>query len=399
LLVHIGRRQPANSPLALAPTQAAVVHRPLFAHVYVENRCHLQCDHCYESDDAYPQRPSDMTVDDYDALFAQLKELGALVVTLSGGEPFLRKDFLDIVERARKHRLFIRIYTSGTLMTPERLQRMKALSVNEVHVSMYSHDAATHDAFTHHAGSWHKSVQALCDLNALGIKSVLKANVTTFNVDFLDELLALATSVGADLQLDPTIKPKQNGDRSALRYAVPPVELAQKVLARPELHRFVSLEEAEGLCDGSNHRRGGGAMCAAGTKIITIHADGSVAPCTMFPFASGQVKTDRLVDIWENAPLFQNVRKLRFSDMTDCQTCSIERTCDPCMAYAIIENGDHRTCNTSSRQHAEAVSVHSKRVARAHHKMSAGRALPVVGNVEVPGLDPKRSNGGVVTEV
>jgi AdoMet-dependent heme synthase len=399
MLVQIGKRQPASSPLGVADDDAGTKFAPMFAHIYVENRCHLKCDHCYESEESYPQEPSSMSLADYDALFLQLRELGALVVTLSGGEPFLRRDFLDIVELARRHRLFIRVYTSGTLLDEAKADRMKALAVNETHVSIYSHDADTHDAFTHHPGSWRKSVRALELLRERGMKTVLKSNVTTFNVDHLDELLALANAVGADLQLDPTIKPKQNGDRSALRFAVAPEVIAHKVLARPEFHRYVPLEEAEGYCDGVNHRRGGGSMCAAGTKIITIHADGTVAPCTLFPFGNGNAKTERLVDVWRNSPLFRNVRNQRFNDMHECTSCSLERTCDPCMAYAIIENGDHRTCNTSSRNHAEAVLVHSRRMTRADAKGNRGYALPVIAGHDVPGLDKSLSNHGVVTEI
>jgi AdoMet-dependent heme synthase len=399
MLVQIGKRDARTEALGNVRAERKAP-TPTFAHIYVENRCHLHCDHCYESEDAYPPEPSALSVADYDKLFAQLKSMGIFVVTFSGGEVFLRKDFLDIVELARKHRFFIRVYTSGTLLTEEKVARMRALGVNEVHVSMYSHDAATHDAFTHHIGSWEKSVNGLQMLHDVGIKTVLKSNVLTFNVDHLDELLALAKKVGADLQLDPTVKPKQNGNTDAMRYAVSPEQIALKVLARPAFHRYVSLEEADGLCDGTNHRSGRDmGMCAAGSKILTVHADGNISPCTLFPLAAGNVLTDDIRAVWSDSPLFRNVRAQRFDDMTDCKTCDVARTCDPCMAYGLIENDDHRTCNTSSRRAAEALTVFAKHMTSADRKMTRGKTLPIVGNVEVPGLNQQSSNTGVVTEI
>ena len=91
--------------------------RPMFAHLYVENRCHLKCQHCYETEDTFPhEKEHALSLSDYARIFDELAGLGVLVVTLSGGEVFLRRDFLDIVELARKKRFAVRIYTSGTLI-------------------------------------------------------------------------------------------------------------------------------------------------------------------------------------------------------------------------------------------------------------------------------------------
>ena len=313
-------------------------------------------------------------------------------MTLSGGEVFLRRDFLDIVELARKKRFAVRIYTSGTLIDEEKADRLKALQVSEIHISVYSPDPAVHDAFTGIPRSWEKSTRALKMLRERGLRTVLKANVLTINVDALEGLLALAQDLDADYQLDPTVKPKMNGDTSALRYAVSPEVLAQKVLSRPELHKFVSLEEAEGICDGQNPRTGGGGMCAAAMGLITVHADGGVSPCALFPVSGGNARSERIEDIWKSSPLFETVRNQTFAGMTSCSSCSVQAGCSPCMAYALVEHGDHRACNASSLQYAQATAEHARLLKRAHEKNSAGHPLPLVGDATVPDLDPERSS-------
>lgn len=364
--------------------RAAAVSRPLFAHIYVENRCHLRCAHCYESEESHPGHHH-LDIDDYADVFDQLAALGVFVLTFSGGEPFLRRDFLDIVELARKKRFAVRIYTSGTLITPEKADRIRDLKVQEVHISVYSHDAEVHDGFTGIPNSHKKSIAALKMLEERGVHTVLKANIMTFNVDHLDELIDLAKSLGADYQLDPSVKPKMNGDRSPLRFAVPPEELRDKVLWRPDLQSVLSMEQAEGMCDGENPRKGkDGGMCAAAKGLITVNADGTISPCAMFPTNGGSFRDQRIEDIWFRSSLFEAVRRQRFDDMKECPDCEVRATCAPCMAYALVEHGDQTACNTSSRQYATGQHLLAGRMLKAQKKNTRGRALTIVGDLDVP---------------
>jgi radical SAM protein with 4Fe4S-binding SPASM domain len=367
----------SRSSIDDAIARGAARGTPLFAHVYVENRCNLKCAHCYESEDSHPHE-AHLSLDDYARIFDELAALGVLIVTLSGGEPFLRRDFLDIVELARKKRFAVRIYTSGTLLTPEKCDRLRDLKVQEVHISVYSPHADAHDRFTGIPRSHEKSVRALEMLHERGIHTVLKANVMTFNVDDIDGLIALAKAKGADWQLDPTVKPKWNGDRSPLQFAVSPALLRDKVLWRPDLQSVPSLENAAGLCDGENPRKGqNGGMCAAGTKLISVWADGQLSPCAMMPKATAPAGRS-VVDVWKNDPLFRSMRGQRFDDMKQCPTCDVRSTCEPCMAYALVEHGDMTDCNSSSLQYATGRRLLAERMVRTERKARSGRELKVL---------------------
>ena len=352
---------------------------PRFGHIYVENRCNLKCQHCYESEETHPAYQG-LDLTSYSSILRQLAEMGVFVVTFSGGEPFLRRDFLDIVALARRERFAVRIYTSGTLITEPKAQRIRELNVQEVHLSLYSHDAEVHDAFTQIPGSHAKTLRAFRLLRAAGVKTILKSNIMTFNVDHLDELIAVAKEMGADYRFDPTVKPRMNGDMSPLRFAVSPDELRRKVLWRADLASALSAEEAEGICDGENHRAGkDGGMCAAATQLITVNADGTLSPCAMFPSHGGSFREAPLREIWERSSLFRQVRNQRFDDMNSCGTCEVQASCDPCMAYALVEHGDQRACNSGSRQYAEGKTALALQMRDTQRKSRKGRALPIFG--------------------
>jgi radical SAM protein with 4Fe4S-binding SPASM domain len=327
--------------------------RPFYAHLYVENRCHLSCDHCYETEDTHPGDDT-LTLDQYGDLFDELAELGVMVLTLSGGEPFLRKDFLDIVALARHKRFAVRIYTSGTPITADKADRMQELGVSEVHISIYSHVAAVHDKFTGMAGSHTRSVRAMQMLVERGIRVVMKTTLMTINVDAIDDLVSLAEGMGVDYELSPGLRPKMNGDRAPLEYALTAEQIAQTVHRHPKLGEQMDRERAESLCNGENPRAGGGGLCGAGSKLLSVWADGSIAPCALFPVAGGRFGEERVVDIFQRSTLFTSVRAARWADQTSCGSCEVSSGCTPCMASALSEQDDHRACSAASHRLATA---------------------------------------------
>lgn len=385
-LVHIGRpRSEARAEEERRVRWAKL--RPDAALVYVENRCHLSCEHCYESEQSHPPGLG-LAVDDYARIFDELASLGVLRLTLTGGEIFLRKDLFDILALARKRRFFVILYTSGTLIDEKKADGLRDLKIGEVHVSVYSHDAAVHDAFTGVVGSHAKSVRALRLLKERGVRTVLKSNLTTFNVDALDELVQLAVDVGAEWQLDPTVRARMDGDPLPLKYALSPEQLRRKVFSRPDLAAHFRVRSAEQICRGERELMDeSDAMCGAAQSTLAVGADGSVLACGFFPVAAGNLKDRPLADIWFGSEQLDRVRRMRFDTMSACPTCDVKSTCTPCMAQSLVDNQDIGACNDTSRRLAEGMRELAHHKARANEKMSRGRALVVLDpHFEPPAL-------------
>ncbi len=372
--------------------------RPTNVQVYLENKCHLRCQHCYESSESHPH-DQHLSLDEYDALFGELAALGGLLLTFTGGEIFLRKDALDVVALARKHRFAVTLFTSGTLIDEARADRIKELKVSEVHISVYSHDASLHDAFTRSPGSHARSVRALDLLRARGVRTVLKANVLRFNIDALDELAAFAKSLGADIQLDPSVRTRMDGDRAPLEYAVSPDEIMRRLLVRPEIAPAFRKHQPEQLCSGDRSvLDGDDVMCGAARDTISIGADGSVSACGYFPVAAAAWQPGSLRDIWLGSAHLDDVREMTFGKMRDCPSCDVKTTCNPCMAYGLVEHGHLGACNSASRHGAEAVRGLAELSARANTKLSRGRMLAIVGERDVAPVAPLQTRPMLNTE-
>lgn len=379
-LLQIGRKSAA--PRLIDDKDAAQWHslRPRNAHLYVENKCNLRCEHCYESEETHPGHVR-VSLEDYELIFDGLAELGVFVVTLSGGEPFLRRDFLDLVALARKKRFAVRIFTSGTLIDERKADRLRELNVTEVHISVYSHDPEVHDQFTGTPGSHARSMRAIRLLREREILTVMKTTVMTINVDHLDELVEIAKRHGVQLQLAPDVYRRNSGDGAPLELAVSSEALAEKVFSRPELVDYVHGKRFDSSdCHGDGQWKGRKSLCGAAKSTVTVGADGKLYPCSMFQAAGGDTREHSLVDIWYRSRLFDTIRRRTFQDMHHCPTCQVRGACNPCMAYGEIENGDWRACNTTSRTTARGVVLVAEQHARAERKMARGRPLPLLGD-------------------
>src|SRR5215469_14005646 len=95
-------------------------NHPILAHVVVTRRCNLACTYCNEFDDFSKPVPTDEMLRRID----RLAELGATIITQSGGEPLLHPDLDKIIARVRSHGILAGMITNGYLLTPERIHQL-----------------------------------------------------------------------------------------------------------------------------------------------------------------------------------------------------------------------------------------------------------------------------------
>ena len=171
---------------------------PLSAMIEVADRCNEACVHCYQ----VQGQKGEMSTDELRRVMDELSELGVIFLTISGGEPTLRKDFLELVEHARKRRFAVKIYSNGLRIDEKLAQRLGQLAVQEVQLSLYSRKPEVHDAVTRVPGSFQRTVQAAKHLRAAGVAVVLKSPLMSVNQDDVTAYADWVRSLGADYSMD-----------------------------------------------------------------------------------------------------------------------------------------------------------------------------------------------------
>src|SRR3984885_4525030 len=123
---------------------------PLSVHLDITYRCNERCVHCYLDHDDH----GEMTTAEIKKLLGELAEAGVFLLTLSGGEIMVRKDFFEILEYARELMFVVKLKTNAILIGPREADRIRDIGVDGIQVSIYSHRPEVHDAVTKVAGSF-----------------------------------------------------------------------------------------------------------------------------------------------------------------------------------------------------------------------------------------------------
>ena len=130
-------------------------------------RCNLDCRHCYHV------LLSDNVMETFEVkrVLDELAALGTLEVTFTGGEPLLRRDFVEIVQYAVETAGFsVKVFSNLTLLVEETADALAALPLNSVETTILGPDAESHDALARVSGAFDKTVAAIRMLKERGVR-------------------------------------------------------------------------------------------------------------------------------------------------------------------------------------------------------------------------------------
>ena len=310
--------------------KALKLNIPLSVQLDLTYRCNERCIHCYLDHDDH----GEMTTVEIKDLLDQMADAGVFYLTISGGEILMRRDFFEILEHARKRTFCIKLKTNGILIRKKEADRIKALGVESVQISIYSHLPEVHDAITKLPGSLADSIEAVRRLRAHGIHVVMANVLMVKNADDYAGVRALAAELGAQFILDPTITPMMDGDRGILSLNVD--EAALREVFRNEA-LVGNVEEFCAPPQGPDEDALDMLPCSAGHTACYVSPYGDVYPCVQFPLPSGNVRRTKFVDIWRNSPQLNEVRSITLRDMPSCSVCTHGGTCTRCPGLAYME--------------------------------------------------------------
>jgi len=324
-------------------------HRPLSVHFDLTYRCNERCVHCYLDHDDH----GELTTAECLKVLDDLARSGALFLTFSGGEIFLRPDLYEILAAARRLHFDISLKTNALLVTAERAARLREFGVRRVQISVYSDIPAVHDAITKVPGSLQRTLAAIPILLAHGLQVKLACPLMQGNLMAYRGVMALAEKLGIPYILDLTITPMMDGSGGPLAHRAS-VSSLLPVLQDPLLHAckpqpsaqttsaMNALPPALGsvVSSGIESKAYEDLPCSAGHNSCYISPYGDVFPCVQLPQAAGNLRREKFDDIWYHAPQLERLRAIRESQLPICSRCEIRIYCERCPGLALMEGGD-----------------------------------------------------------
>ena len=292
-------------------------------------RCNERCVHCYLDHEDY----GELTTAEVKSILDQLAAAGTFFLIFSGGELLLRKDFFQLVAYARRLGFDLKMKTNAILIREREAERLLALGVRQVQISIYSHRPEIHDAITKVPGSLARSLAAIRFLKAKGLKVLIANVLMRHNLGDYAGVQALARELGAEYTLDPTITPRMDGNPDLLQHRIP----------GSELFRIFSDKNlvGEGFCTPPKGAADEATLdslpCSAGHTAAYISPYGDVYPCVQFPLPCGNLRTQPFLEVWRNSKQLAEVRSIRVRDLPTCSTCSLAQDCTRCPGLAYME--------------------------------------------------------------
>jgi radical SAM protein with 4Fe4S-binding SPASM domain len=305
-------------------------------------RCNLRCAHCGASKEVYPE---ELTTDQVTGVLDQLAALEVDMFAITGGEPLLRKDLLDVLLHGQRCGLKTGIATNGFLLDEETAEQLKDAGAYSVQVSLDGLEP-THNEIRNHEQSFGRAVRAIELLLGQRVPLVSVATtVTPHNAPELPALRALLADLGVRMWRLAVVMPIGRAQRSDL--ALRGAELAAlfefvKRSSGKDLHVYLG-ENLTFLGDWERRIRSAPLICPIGFTACCIGVDGNVRGCPEQPDTAenreGSVLEQPFAQIWQDGFGRYRNREVFAIDET-CNTCETRYDCyGGC--WVMREEGNH----------------------------------------------------------
>jgi len=324
--------------------------------------CDLRCAHCLV--DGGPNELRELDTAEALDLVDQIADLGVHAVTLSGGEPLLRRDWAEVAARITERGLVFRLSTNGNLVDDAVVARLQEIGAQRVVMSLdglrETHDRIRKPAHSKARSPFDRVMEALDRLRPGPVGASIITSVLRPNLPQLAAMHALLKQRGVEqwtIQLGhPTGRLGHRPDLDGEPLLLDPEHLEElfaflvEAARDPDLPPIVFnsigyLSEEEPVIRPSG--RGGSYPfwrgCQCGITSVGIEPDGGIKGCANQvgePFVVGSVRQEPLQTIWDDLPRWHWLRPDPEQLTGTCEGCALGKVCGAgCTALAHASSG------------------------------------------------------------
>ncbi len=333
----IARRQ-SNGELqyfrASLPSHEYTYRRPFILELEITRRCNLRCVHCYaEAEDR--TYDSELTFEDIERVLDDGRSLGIRELSLTGGEVFMRPDFLCIVDAALERDYDVRFVTNATLLDEALLAALCVRPIKLITVSLDAVTAGPHERIRG-IGSHAPAMNAIDRLHQAGFRLSIITAFSTLNIEDFDALLAFCIARKLDWQVQMTSakgRCRKGITFTPDAYYAFGEKVAAAIAARPPINIIPmdDLATFSHLPPLSLLSRTWQGKCTGGLLNLFVRANGDVTPCSALAFPEcivGNVRRDSLRTVCLEERCRHNLAWLTTETLTGaCASCPYRSKC------------------------------------------------------------------------
>jgi radical SAM protein with 4Fe4S-binding SPASM domain len=314
---------------------------PIGGSLELTQRCNNRCVHCYNNLAAGDKAAlkNELSLDEHCRIIDEIAGFGCLWLLLTGGEIFLRKDFLDIYTYAKQKGLIVTLFTNGTLITADMADYLAQLPPFSIEITLYGNTAETYESISGVPGSFDRCMRGIRLLLDRRLPLKLKTMAIAQNKHeifdmkrFVEEELAL------NFKFDAMVNPRRDCSQSPLEVRLTPSEIVELDLEDPdrvtEWKQFAARFNKPVVNPAKIDKL---YQCGAGLQSFAIDPFGRMSAC-MLSGNTYDLRKGSFKEGWEEY-LF-SLRQLKITRKTKCSDCQIKSMCGMCPANSELECRD-----------------------------------------------------------
>ena len=310
---------------------------PLNVSVELTMRCNLRCKHCYiPLSSRVGTARNELSLAELTGYFEQFADAGTLWLLLTGGEPLLRPDFLEIYDAAKRKGFIISLFTNGTLLNERVVSHLAEYRPFNIEISIYGATQETYEQVTGVPGSFKRCMRGIEMILENNLPLKVKSAIMTLNQHELAQMKQLSQSFGLKFHYDPVISPGIDGDLSPLNYRLPVEDIA--AIDAMDEDRAKEWRILYGTEVDLSDREGKMYICGAGRNGFHMDAFGRVSMCISAREPGYDLQTGSFSQAWDE--FFPEILAMEYTKDIECESCDLRSVCSNCPALAYTEMGD-----------------------------------------------------------
>lgn len=309
---------------------------PFYIQFFITNNCFLNCRMCNIVNANHDIETIDL--EKIEKIAVNLRKIGAGVVLLTGGEPFLRDDIVEIVRIFRKHGLTPRLQTAGLISKFDNMLKCCELGAKDINISLDTLNEELGDYINGVKGSWRRAIQTIGKISREfpehDTVCAFGCVLSPYNIDYIDEILDFADAIGWSVSLVPAHINKEErelhfrGYDESFLFKESEYQKVQDVIK----HMHERKKQGDNLFDSTKYldsivsfiktnkpswRKNN--ICDSPNLYFAIRPDGSFAPCCDQDLDEKiYVYDDDFPQIYKSSAFKKNVKKVT----SNCSGCN-----------------------------------------------------------------------------
>jgi len=285
-------------------------------------QCNLRCKFCYlENYDS-----KGLNFNTLKRLAIDLRKEGVIFILLTGGEFFLREDYLEILQLFHDENFIIELKTNATLLNEDIILKLQKFNIFDIQVSIYE---------PYHENQ--KVINNIRRLKETGIPISLSILVGKHNINQLNiihEKLNQIFHDSIEIQYTPYLTPNRSSENKQIQEFRLSLTQLKNILYPflKSIGKYKSFEKFRNL-------KKDGSICYAGREQVVISPEGEVYPCLDLNVTLGNIQKQSFYNILSERKKI--LSQFSPQKMKKCLICEYADYCDSCIGINLIENNDY----------------------------------------------------------